>query len=170
MSSGSVQVFLPERRTLVISIADESLAGLESSLPSSGASNFRTIALGNFQNESASPARLRKVLDGDHGEIRGRAAVDLVRTALEVVRQASGSDGFFDSACSAAAEMIDLDRVMVLLYDDGKWRQRAIKVLDPEISQSGEVIYSEGLISRVLSTARPRSMIPTTTSTTLVLR
>ncbi len=152
--SGSVQVFLPERRTLVISIAEDSIAGLESSMPSSGASNFRTIALGNLQNESASPARLRKVLDGDHGEVRGRAAVDLVRTALEVVRQASGSDGFFDSACSAAAEMIDLDRVMVLLYDDGKWRQRAIKVLDPEISQSGEVIYSEGLISRVLSSGQ----------------
>ncbi|MGV3486831.1 MAG: adenylate/guanylate cyclase domain-containing protein, partial [Planctomycetaceae bacterium] len=85
----------------------------------------------------------------------GRAAVDLVRSALEVVRQSAGSDGFFDAACTAAANMIDLDRVMVLLYEGGSWHPRAVKFAGPDTNDGdGGIKYSEGLISRVLRTGK----------------
>ncbi len=150
-----VRVILPERRTIQIAIIDESLSLSESSLPGGANTNFRTIAIGPNVYDGASPAKLRKVLDGDHGELRGRAAVDLVRSALEVVRQAAGSDGFFDAACTAAADMIDLDRVMVLLYEGGTWHQRAVKLSDPDTNaDENDVKYSDGLISRVLRTGK----------------
>ena len=149
-----VRIVLPERRAIQVSIIDESLSLSESSLPG-GKSNFRTIALGPGTFDASSPAKLRKVLDGDHGELRGRAAVDLVRSALEVVRQAAGSDGFFDAACTAAADMIDLDRVMVLLYENGTWRPRAVRFADGETDINfGSLKYSEGLIGRVLRTGQ----------------
>ncbi len=148
-----VRITLPERRSIQVAIIDESLSLDDSSLPGSGKSNFRTIALGPNTFDGASPAKLRKVLDGDQGEIRGRAAVDLVRSALEVVRQAAGSDGFFDAACSSAAEMIDLDRVMVLLYEGGSWHPRAVKYSDPDNEvPEADLKYSDGLITRVLRT------------------
>src|SRR5687767_3417080 len=95
----AVRVVLPERRAIQVAIIDESLSLSESSVPGSSKNPFLTIA-GPHAFEGASPAKLRKVLDGDQGEIRGRAAVDLVRSALEVVRQAAGSNGFFDAACT----------------------------------------------------------------------
>jgi adenylate cyclase len=148
-----VKVHLPERRSVQISIVDETIS--ESSITGGPASNFRTVALGNFTIDGSSPARLRRVLDGDQGELRGRAAVDLVRSALEVVRQAAGSDGFFDAACTAAADMIDLDRVMVLLHENGTWHPRAVKQSDPDTDAANrEINYSDGLISRVLRTGK----------------
>ncbi len=45
----------------------------------------------------------------------GEAAVALLRVALQVVHQATGSDAFFQSAVEAAAEIVDLDRAAVLL-------------------------------------------------------
>ena len=156
-----VRVILPERRAIQVSIIDESMSLSESSIPGGGKSNFRTVAIGPGY-DGASPAKLRKVLDGDQGEVRGRAAVDLVRSALEVVRQAAGSDGFFDAACTAAADMIDLDRVMILLYEGGTWRPRAVKLLDPEAAVDPENLkFSEGLIGRVLRTGKTVIYDPT---------
>ncbi len=158
----SVRVVLPERRAIQVSIIDESLSLSESSIPGSGKSNFRTIAIGPGVFDGASQAKLRKVLDGDQGEIRGRAAVDLVRSALEVVRQAAGSDGFFDAACNAAADMIDLDRVMILLYEGGAWRPRAVRLSDPETNADPDSLkFSEGLVGRVLRTGKTVIYDPT---------
>ncbi len=150
-----VRVVLPERRAIQVAIIDESMSLSASSLSGSNQPNFRTIAIGAHVLDGASPAKLRKVLDGDVGEIRGRAAVDLVRSALEVVRQAAGSDGFFESACSAAAAMIDLDRVMVLLYEGGQWRPRAVQYADPDNEvDEADLKYSDSLISCVLRTGK----------------
>jgi adenylate cyclase len=151
----TARVLLPERRAVQVSIIDESLSISDSSIPGGANSNFRTIAVGPNVLGGTSPAKLRKVLDGDHGEMRGRAAVDLVRSALEVVRQAAGSDGFFDAACTAAANMIDLDRVMVLLYEGGNWRPRAVKLTDPDTGvDTNNLKFSDGLIARVLRTGK----------------
>lgn len=151
LSDQTVRIVLPERRVIQVSIIDEALMLSELSLPGGANSNFRTIALGPNAFDGASPAKLRKVLDGDQGELRGRAAVDLVRSALEVVRQAAGSDGFFDAACNAAADMIDLDRVMVLLYENGTWHPRAVRNADGDTHiEPRNLKYSEGLIGRVL--------------------
>lgn len=151
----TARVILPERRVVQVSIIDESLSLSESSIPGGAKSNFQTIAIGPNLLDGPSPAKLRKILDGDHGEVRGRAAVDLVRSALDVVRQAAGSDGFFDAACTAAANMIELDRVMVLLYEGGSWRQRAVKLIDPDTGVDTKALkFSDGLVSRVLRTGR----------------
>ncbi len=151
VTSEPVRIAFPERRSIQISITDESYGLSESSLPGGPGSNFRTIAFQAGGMEGYSQAKLRKLIDGDHGEIRGRAAVDLVKSALEVVRQSAGSDGFFDAAVHAAADMIDLDRVMVLLYEGGQLRPRAIKCSDPgtHVSETNLKI-SDGLIGRVM--------------------
>lgn len=149
-----VRITLPERRVIQVSIIDDFLSMSESSAGGAN-SNFRTISFGPNEFDFESPAKLRKVLDGDQGELRGRAAVDLVRSALEVVRQAAGSDGFFDAACNAAADMIDLDRVMVLLHENGSWNPRAVRFADGETNlDAGNLKYSEGLIARVLQTGQ----------------
>ncbi len=46
----------------------------------------------------------------------GKAAVELLRVALQVVHQATGSDAFFQSAVEAAAEIVELDRAAILLF------------------------------------------------------
>ncbi len=149
------RVLLPERRSVQIQVIEEAAPNEVSSMLDSGNNIFRTIGLNQSVPSGAAPAKLRRILDGDHGEIRGRAAVDLVRSALEVVRQAAGSDGFFDAACTAAADMIDLDRVMILLYENGSWRPRAMKVMEyGTATDSSSVKFSEGLIARVLRTGK----------------
>ncbi len=153
----SVRVLLPERRSILIAVTDVSSPEVqsESSLPESNIFNYRTMGANPHFHAGSPPAKLRRVLDGDHGEVRGRAAVDLVRAALEVVRQAAGSDGFFDAACSAAADMIDLDRVMVLLYENGTWHPRAVRLMDPDtLTGVSRTSFSEGLIARVLRTGK----------------
>jgi len=151
-SDGVIRVTLPERRTVQAAIIDESLSLSESSLPGTGTNPFVTMG---FQPGDVSSPKLRRLLDGDQGEFRGRAAVDLVRSALKVVRQAAGSDGFFDAACKSAAEMIDLSRVMVLLHDNGKWKPRAVYFSDGDTGGDlSTVRYSEGLTSRVLRTGQ----------------
>ncbi len=146
------RIAFPERRMVEISIVDESPPKHISSAHDSA--NYRTIEFDANYFGGAPQAKLSKVLEGEHGETRGRAAVDLIRLALEVVRKAAGSDEFFDAACAAAADMVDLSRVMVLLYENGKWQPRAVKIgLDSRVD-AANVRFSQELVSRVLSTGK----------------
>jgi len=79
-----------------------------------------------------------RALDGNQSEegefglhnqttaIRKFAAIDakeiakMLRIALNVVEQAAGTDAFFNAAAAAAAQIVELDRVMILLRDTGK--------------------------------------------------
>ncbi len=46
--------------------------------------------------------------------------VKMLRLALQVVQKAAGSNSFFQAAAQAAAEIVDLDRVLILLRRDVK--------------------------------------------------
>ncbi len=168
----ATQIVFPEHRTVQISIIDESLHKSHSSMLDNA--NFRTIEFGEDFLRRAPQAKLRKVLDGDHSESRGRAAVDLIRLALEVLRKAAGSDEFFDAACAAAADMVDLNRVMVLLYIGGNWQPRAVKMGLETSVDTANVRFSEDLVSRVLSSGKtvlydPSHSLPTCSTSLMLL-
>jgi class 3 adenylate cyclase len=122
---------------------------------SSGESVFRTIgAQVESTMENVTPKRLNELFVGKSHEDQGRVAVDLVRSALTVVQKAAGSNEFFDSAVYAVANMIDLDRALVLLREGDQWTVKSSYETKGEITQkSGDLqsaTFSRGLTDRVL--------------------
>lgn len=51
-------------------------------------------------------------------ETSGKATVDLLKVALQVVQRAAGSDAFFQKAVEATAQIVELDRAMILMRSD----------------------------------------------------
>jgi adenylate cyclase len=86
-------------------------------------------------------------------EAHGRAVVDLLKTVLQVVLQSAGSAEFFQSAARAAAEIVELDRAMVLLRHEASWQVVAEHHRDRKGTpkRSG---YSESLLRRMLNLKR----------------
>jgi adenylate cyclase len=54
----------------------------------------------------------------EFSEPEANQLIKLLRTALQVVQKAAGSDAFFQSAVAATTEIVDLDRTVLLLRDD----------------------------------------------------
>ncbi len=127
------------------------------------ASDYRTLASApvipgensiDFQANT-----LRQLADGGVAGI-----ADFLRLALHVVQQASGGDAFFDSAVSATAQIVDLDRSVLLLRDrfdsppqrrkDDKavegWHIAAAHQRQPFQTVNQRIDVSSTLISRVV--------------------
>lgn len=174
-----VIVSLPEGRTLKISPhAEDSAAIAEAE-----SQTFRTMA-GSVDStfQHVAPARLGELFEREGDEDRGRVAVDLVRRALTVVRQSAGSNEFYDSAVRSAAEMIELDRALILLRENGEWHVRSSYTSDSD-STAGERGNRKGraapsgstkLLNRVLLTGKtviyePSNYMHTTGSSMMAL-
>ncbi len=145
-------VSLPENRTIRITRTDPNSLVSSSSV---GESHFRTVgAQIESTMENVAPVRLNELFGGATKEDQGRVAVDLVRSALTVVQKAAGSNEFFDSAVSAVATMIDLDRALVLLREGDQWTIRSSFVSKSGLTESGNdpksQTFSRGLTDRVL--------------------
>lgn len=156
VTDSAVRIGFPEQREVWIGGIDttadlKATSGSTSSLLGAPRdARFQTIDL-TLDGPAAAPAKLRQLIDGDQDDQRGRAVVDLVRAALTVVRCAAGSDLFFEAAVKAAAEMIDLDRVLALLLADGEWTVRASYHGEPGTPPGGgEAVYSRHLLDCVL--------------------
>ena len=171
-----IVVSLPENRTVRISIcAPDSLEGPISQQQDEP---FRTIQ-GSIDStmEFAAPVRLNQIIGGTRSEDNGRVAVDLVRSALSVVRQAAGSNEFFDAAVRSIAQMVDLDRALALVREGNEWVVKARHSSDPETTgeKSSKVSsFSQGLLGRVLKTGKtvvydPKNFLHTTDSSMMAL-
>lgn len=91
------------------------------------ASNPSFFALENVLDESdSSSTRLLTLMAQRESVNHQELAVRLVRTALEAFKEPPGSKAFFDAAGRAAIQMIDLDRVAVLLKDGTQWVCRTL--------------------------------------------
>ncbi len=169
-------ILLPEQRKVQFQCASpEHEGGGVGFSDSHASSNFRTLAVTVEPTGIGPPVRLRELLEESVVEDRGRAVVDLVRSALSVVRQSAGSDEFFDAAVQAAAEMIELDRALVVLWEANRWEIRAAYERDTS-TLNGEVkrTYSESLINRVQNTGQtaifePRNYLHTAGSSLMLL-
>ncbi len=175
-ATDEVVVSLPENRTVRISVcAPDSVEGPISQMQDEP---FRTIQ-GSIEStmEFAAPVRLNQIMAGTKSEDNGRVAVDLVRSALSVVRQAAGSNEFFDAAVKSIAQMIDLDRALALVREGNEWVIKAKHCSDPETSaDKGKKVssFSEGLLGRVLRTGKtvvydPKNFLHTTDSSMMAL-
>jgi adenylate cyclase len=92
-------------------------------------------------------------LNADELDARSRKRViELLRAALQVVEHSAGSSAFFESAARAAATSLDLDRVLVLLADDGEWRTAAEYAFG-EFTPPSEN-WSDTLVDRVTNDGR----------------
>ncbi len=83
--------------------------------------------------------------------------VKMLRLALQVVHKAAGSNAFFQAAAQAAADIVDLDRVLILLRQDAKsiGETSAYGAIDgwhsvAEHFRDGMQFYSFGAISRTV--------------------
>ena len=78
---------------------------------------FRTLAAAPFAPNEDQPvapiATIRQFSSPDAKEI-----ANMLRLALQVVQKAAGSTAFFQAAAVAAAQIVELDRVVVLLRKD----------------------------------------------------
>jgi adenylate cyclase len=107
---------------------------------------FRDLATFKQDSSRRSPAELAtfRAVIGDQTEgADAEAFVGLLRQALQVVREAAGSDAFFQTAVQAVTTIVGLDRTVLLRRTrDGDWEIRAQHVMDkpgfslPEISDT----------------------------------
>ena len=78
---------------------------------------FRTLATAPFGPNEEQPvaqiATIRQFSSPDAKDI-----ANMLRLALQVVQKAAGSNAFFQAAAVAAAQIVELDRVVVLLRKD----------------------------------------------------
>lgn len=153
-SRDEVIVRLQENRMLRIYAA--SPESIES--PVSGADlHFRTLS-GQVEStmDNVVPVKVKELFGGETTKDQGRAAVELVRSALTVVQKAAGSSEFYDSAVKAVANMADLDRAMILLREGNEWVVRSCFVSGQETSGIEDSIntrgFSKRLTERVLMT------------------
>lgn len=88
-------------------------------------------------------------------------AVRFVRTALEAFKEPPGSKEFFDAAGRAAIQMIDLDRVAVLLKDGNQWVCRTL-TFRPGLDQSRAAArdFSQTLLQQMEINGRTTCVAP----------
>ncbi len=118
--SGNVTVKLPQQLMLTFTLKsmnapveyDRSMRTLEA-VESSMTNGTQDARLGQLKNETSdkNPAAV---------------AVSLVRQALTVVQKAAGSNEFFEAAVRAVANMIELDRAYVILFESDHWTVRSM--------------------------------------------
>lgn len=158
LATHEIVVSLPDNRTVRVTRCEP-----ENSVSPNlnEATLFRTIdAPVDLSAPSATPARLNELLDISDQHDRGRVAVDLVRSALNVVEKAAGSNEFFAATVSAVATMIDLDRALVVLRNGRDWIVRASCMSNTGITESGmisseaETDFSRGLLQRVVDSQK----------------
>ena len=171
-----IVVSLPENRTVrVQTCAPDSVM----SPPSSDAlaTNYRTLSAPLESTlEKVAPARLNELFGEASREDQGRVAVDLVRSALSVVK-AAGSDEFFDTAVKSVATMIELDRALALERIGDRWEVRTVYAPGGETGSGrldGQPTFSRSLLERVLKTRKtviydPANYLHTTDSSMMVL-
>ncbi len=106
---------------------------------------FRSLnSLASSSRRSSSDLATFRAVIGDQPEgADAEAFVELLQQALRVVREAAGSDAFFQSAVEAVTSIVGLDRTVLLRpTDQGGWEARAEHTVDrpgltlPEISDS----------------------------------
>ena len=172
-----IVVSLPENRTIrVQTCAPDSVVSPSSS--DALATNFRTLSAPvESTMENVEPARLNSLFT-ESVEDQGRVAVDLVRSALNVVQEAAGSDRYFDSAVRSVATMIELDRALALLRRGDDWEVRSVYTTESDTTESGvrekSHAYSRSLLERVLKTGKtiiydPQNYQHTTDSSMMIL-
>ena len=173
------------RDQIVVSLPDDRTVRIQTSAPESDVSsgshgyetNFRTIsAPAEDAFAEPPPARLNELFGMGSQANSGRVAVDLVRSALTVVRQAAGSNEFFDSATKSVATMVDLDRALVVLRQQDDWTVRSSFFQDGDAgAESGaQSSFSRGLVERVFRTGMtvifdPNNYMHTTDSSMMSL-
>lgn len=115
----AVTIAVAEGIEVVISLVDASSI-------ISDDTNLRTLQGSGdlFANED-SGGKLADLLNVTPEQNAGQVAVSLVRQALSVVQEATGSDEYFMTAVRAAANMIELDRAYIILYHNKNWTVRA---------------------------------------------
>ncbi|MGN6134799.1 MAG: adenylate/guanylate cyclase domain-containing protein [Aureliella sp.] len=77
-------------------------------------------------------------------------AVALVSSALRAFNQIPGSPEFFATVVSSVKEMIDVDRVLLLMRSDGGWLEKATS--DDTPAPPVPAVISRSLVQRVLQT------------------
>ncbi len=93
-------------------------------------------------------ATLRTMVPPGATEVDAGGFVNLLRQALRVVREAAGSDAFFQTALDAARSIVGLDRAVILIPDDqGGWTVRSQSPVDVQASAFPEI--SDTLLRRV---------------------
>ncbi len=91
---------------------------------------------------------LRTLVQPGAAEAGAESFVNLLRQALRVVREAAGSDAFFQTALDAARSIVGLDRAVILLTDDqGNWITRSQSPVDVVATAFPEI--SDTLLQRV---------------------
>ncbi|QDT05259.1 Adenylate cyclase 1 [Rubripirellula lacrimiformis] len=181
-SADEIIVQLPENRMLRLNQSDPE--SIVSPTSSGDGEMFRTLS-GQVEStmENVAPVRLKELFDGGSRQDHGRVAVDLVRAALTVVQKAAGSNEFFDSAVSAVATMVELDRALVLLREGDEWTVRSSYSAGQEMAthetdggdgSSAPMNFSRGLTDRVLATGKtviydPANYMHTADSSMMVL-
>ncbi|MEM8670633.1 MAG: adenylate/guanylate cyclase domain-containing protein [Planctomycetota bacterium] len=176
-ASDEIVVSLSEDRTVIVTRCDPD--SVVSPASSEEGTHFRTLVRQvESTMESVVPARLNELFGGETKEVQGRVAVDLVRSALNVVQKAAGSNEFYASAVSAVATMIELDRALVVLRNGDDWNVRASFMTGTGITESGtitnQVTFSRGLLQRVMHTGKtviydPANLVQSAESSMMVL-
>ncbi len=147
-------VYLPEQYQIWIRPARNILENRDAIPDVMPSNQFRTVVMAEPAS-GAQPVGLRELLERSVAADRGRAAVDLVRTALSVVRTAAGSNEFFEAAVRAAAEMVELDRALVLLREGDRWQVRAVYHRDSTTQvEASRHNFSESLLRKLLVTGQ----------------
>lgn len=91
---------------------------------------------------------MRFIMEQAAGSAQG--AVDLVRVALSVFHETPGSEKFFQAAVHAAVQMIDVDRVVVLMKEKTSWKSRAEASKEGIVHESSEIrIPSQTLLQKM---------------------
>ncbi len=179
-------VSLPENRTVRFAVYGSK--NIETPITDPPDEPFRTIQAtvdSTMESVNAGPVRLGQLMSGGDSDNNGRVAVDLVRSALTVVRQAAGSNEFFEAAVQSIASMVDLDRALALVREGNEWKIRAVHSADQSfalsskggtVSSAGGTVssFSQSLLARVLKTGKtvvydPKNFLHTTDSSIMAL-
>ncbi len=108
-----------------------------------------------------SSTRLLSMMGGNRAVNHQEIAIRLVRTALEAFKEPPGSKEFFAAAGRAAIQMIDLDRVAVLLRRGDAWECRALSFrsgLDQSRAAARE--FSQTLLKRMAASGQTTCVDP----------
>ena len=65
----------------------------------------------------------RSLLDLPHET--QQETVDLIRKALRTFNEVPGTATFYETVVNTVKEMIDVDRVVVLMHGEGEWYEKA---------------------------------------------
>ena len=101
------------------------------------------------RSDAMSPlVTLRTIVQPGATAVDGQGFVVLLRQALRVVREAAGSDAFFQTALDAVRSIVGLDRAVILFpATDGQWEIRSQSPTDVDSHQFPDI--SDTLLQRV---------------------